>query len=488
MYSESSQDEKFPETAGIAKAATGINGLDEILMGGLPSGSLTLINGGPGTGKTILGSEFIYRGAINGEPGIILSFEEKAETLKNNALTLGWDFRKLENENKLSVIEARIDPQAVLSGRFDLSGLLAIIDSEAARINSKRILIDGPDVFLRLLDDLVKERNELYSFKNWLEDNQITTALTIKKYEGDYNRYEFLDYLCDCVIQLDQRVYNQIATRRLRVLKCRGSDFGRNEYPFAIYLNGVKIIPVTTTSLQHKGLGKSVSSGVEKLDELLGGGYRRNSCNLISGTSGTGKTTLVCSFVSSICQNGEKALYIDFEESQQAVVEGMLSPGINLKAHIDKGLLKFHPVMPEALGVEEHLVRVFRLIEEFNPGFLVVDAISACRRMGDKHAAFDYILRLINYCKQRGITTLLTNLADNEREGREITGIDLSSVIDTVILLRNVEFQGRLNRLLLILKSRARAHSNQCHLFKITDNGIKIGGVYSGAEKRDERR
>jgi circadian clock protein KaiC len=221
---------------------------------------------------------------------------------------------------------------------------------------------------------------------------------------------------------------------------------------------------------------------MEKLDEILGGGLRRCSCNLVSGTSGTGKTTVACTFARSVCEEGENLLYIDFEESEDAVISGMLSPGIDLRPAVESGHLRFLTVMPESLGVEEHLVRAFQAIEEFHPAFVVVDAISACQRMGSPRAAFDYLLRLIDYCKQRGITTLLTNLASNQTEDREITGIDLSSVIDTVILMRNVEHRGQMRRVLLVLKSRGRAHSSRCHTFEITNNGIRIEGIYTGEE------
>ncbi|MFW5857030.1 MAG: circadian clock protein KaiC [Planctomycetota bacterium] len=462
------------DTAGIPKTLTGVRGLDEVLRGGLPTGALTLLNGGPGTGKTLLGLEFLYRGALEGHPGVVLSFEERSDILRRNALTLGWDLAPLEEQGKLAILDGRIDPQAVLSGAFDLHAMLAILQRMAETIGATRLLLDGPDAFLRLLDSPAKERAELYRVNDWVRDNGMTGVMSVKREHYDGGRYEFLDYLADCVIEVDQRVEEQIATRRLRVVKYRGSDYGRNEYPFAIYRDGLHIIPVTATALRHRGLGESVPSGVEGLDGILGGGFRRNSCNLVSGASGTGKTTVACSFVHAVCARGEKALYIDFEESEDALLSGMLSPGIDLRPAVDQGLLRFHSIMPEALGVEEHLVGAYDLIDTFAPPFLVVDAISACRRMGSAHAAFDYLLRLIDFCKSRGITTLLTNLSSSQSQDIEVTGIDLSSVIDTVILLRNREQDGELRRLLLVLKSRGRAHSSRCHEFHITDRGIRL--------------
>lgn len=466
----------------IPKSLTGIYGLDEILNGGLPSGALTLLSGGPGTGKTLLGMEFLYNGALNGVPGILLSFEESFEIIKRNTRTLGWQLQELEDEGLLSFINAKMDPQAVMTGNFDLSAILAILAKKAKDIGAKRLLIDGPDVFLRLLNNAVKERMELYRLNEWSFRNKLTTIVTMKSksQNGQSHRYEFMDYLSDCVIYLDQRVEEQVATRRLRVIKYRGSNFGRNEYPFAIYRDGLYMIPVSTTELSHHALGESVSSGVEKLDEILGGGMRRNSCNLISGTSGTGKTTLACSFIRSLTENNEKVLYLNFEESREAVTSGMQSAGIDLQPAVDNKKLFIDSVLPESLGVEEHLIRAFSRLEETKCSFIVVDAISACRRMGSQKAAFDYLLRLIDYCKKRGITSFLTNLTSHASAANEITGIDLSSVIDTVILLRNVEEKGELHRVLLVLKSRGRFHSNKCHGFRITDNGIKIGDAFIG--------
>ncbi len=462
----------------IDKEETGIIGLDEVLNGGFPRSSLTLVCGGPGTGKTIIGLEFIIRGAEKNEPGILLTFEEREEDLRNYACKLNWDIEKYEQENLVSLICARIDPEAILSGDFDLKAIFAILEHKVKSLGANRVVIDAPDVFLRLLDNIARERAELHILHDKLRDAGLTTLMTVK---GDTDNifsshYEFLEYMADCVIQLDQRVYEQVSTRRLRVVKYRGSSCSRNEYPFSITDRGVWIIPVTRANLQHHAFGESISTGISDLDELLDGGYRRNSCTLISGSSGTGKTTFVCSFAVSAAAKGEKILYLDFEESWESLTSCMVSPGIDLKKAKKTGNLYFQSSMPESQGIEEHLIRAFRKIEEFKPKYLIVDAISACRRMGSSHAAFDYLLRLINHCKTIGITSLLTNLTDTKDARDEITGIDLSSVIDTVILLRNLESEGRFTREIGILKSRGRKHSESIHQFKITDAGIQIIG------------
>lgn len=467
---------------GIVKIPTGIQGLDEVLKGGVPRGAMTLLSGGPGTGKTMLGMEFLVRGGMSGHPGILLTFEEKEFALKNYAAGFGWDLGELESKGLLAIVSARIQPDAVLSGDFDLRGVIGILRQKAASMKVERVLIDAPDVFLRLLDNISKERAELYLLHEWLQEAKMTALMTVKsrKDQALSSHYDFLDYMADCVIHLDQRVLEQVTTRRLRVVKYRGSAYGRNEYPFGITKKGIWIIPVTQASLKHASLGECLSSGVDQLDSILDGGYRRNSCTLLTGNSGTGKTTFACAFALSMVSLGERVLYLDFEESWDALVSCMLSPGLDMRPARDSGKLKFISHMPESQGIEEHLIQAFQVIEAFRPHHLIIDAISACRRMGSEHAAFDYLLRIIDHCKQKRITTLLTNLISTMDPGREITGIDLSSVIDTVIVLRNLENKGHFIRDLGILKSRGRAHSNRIHEFRITDSGIEIIGMEGG--------
>jgi circadian clock protein KaiC len=448
---------------------------------------LTVLSGGPGTGKTMLGLEFLVRGAQAGDPGILLTFEERETDLREYATGFGWDLEALEAQETLALISARMQPDAVVSGEFDLRGVLNILRQKAEALGATRVVIDAPDVFLRLLDDIAKERSELYALHEWLRDTGMTAIMTVKG-EGDgplSSRYEFLDYMAECVIHLDQRVLDQVTTRRLRVIKYRGSAYGRNEYPFCITGDrGAWIIPVTQTGLHHRAFGEAISSGVAGLDQILDGGYLRNSCTLLTGGAGTGKTTFASHFVLSATSIGDRVLYLDFEESWDALVSCMLSPGLDLRPPQDAGLLRFLSVMPESQGVERHLIQAFRAIEDFQPKHLVLDAISACRRMGSRRAAFDYLIRLTNHCKELGITMLLTNLTKPETSRTEMTGIDLSSVIDAVIMLRNVKVAGEFRRELGIIKARGRDHSSRIHNFWITDRGIKISmeGTANGEE------
>jgi len=479
----------------LRKAATGIPGADEILYGGIPVGKATLISGGPGSGKSVMGMQFLYKGALAGAPGIFVAFEERTEALRQNALTLGWDLAPLEQAGKLFLMRARVDPEAVLSGDFNLKALLAIIEGKARVMGASRIVIDAIDVLLRLFDNPARERNELYALHEWLIDHELTTVMTMKtlKNGGVSSRYEFLDFMADCIIELDQRVIEQISTRRLRVVKYRGSDFGHNEYPFVIAKDGVTIIPITNIELQHRGFGPRVTSGHPRLDTIINGGYLTGSAILIVGAPGVGKTTLACTFVRGACERGEKVLYINFEESREAMVSGMLSPGIDLRPVLKDGTLKIQTAIPEAIGAEEHLLRAFNDIHRFQPKHVVVDAMSACKRMGSEQAAFEYLMRLVTGCKEQGITIIITNQLEGYGGMEQISGIGISSIIDMTIFLNYNQVGGEVNRTLQVMKMRGSKHSNQFREFEITDHGIEImdvyigkGGVLTGAARQEQ--
>ena len=461
----------------LAKALSYISGFDEILYGGLPEGRTTLIEGGPGTGKSIVGLEFLYRGARAGESGIFVTFEEQADAVRRNAGTLGWDLEELEKKDKLAIIEARLDPETVISGDFNLKALLAIIEGQSKAIGAKRIVFDALDILIRLFDNPSRERSEMYWLNEWLLDRKITAILTVKASGGDsiFDRYEFLEFMADCVIRLIQRPGEWVSTRELQVIKYRGSDFGRNAYPFVIQPGGISVIPISEFGLQHQAMGPHVSSGNEQMDSVLGGGYRRGSSILIAGSSGTGKTTVANTFVKAACDGGEKALYLGFEESEEAIVATMLSPGIDLRPALKKRLLKMMTAMPEAFGTEKHLVRTFDMIDAFKPDHVVVDAISSFERMGSDRAAFEFAMRLSNRCKDRGITLIMTNQSPGDTGDRTaISGIGISSIIDALLWLRFVEEGNELTRKLLVIKSRGSKHSSRYHDFRITDNGIEF--------------
>jgi len=460
----------------LPKVSTGIAGLDLVLRGGLPAGRVTLLGGGPGSGKSIMGLQCLLHGTSAGQPGILLMFEERATAVRQNAWSRGWDLAQLEKKNKLYLMDARLDPEAIISGEFSIKGLLAILDRRIKSMRAKLIVIDAVDALLHLYDNPMRERHELYALHEWLLDRGLTTIMTVKTVQQEQvpSRYAFLDFMTDCVIHVDQRVTAQIATRRLRVIKYRGSGNGRNEYPFIINENGINIIPITSHVLQHRPPGPKVPSGQAWLDEVLGGGYKCGTSILIAGTAGAGKTTMACVFTRAACLRGERVLYLNFEESAESMVSNMLSPGLALQPLIKTGTLVVRSYLPEARGVEEHLFHALKDLDEFQPQHVVVDAISACNRMGSDQAAFEYLMRILNDCKERGITCIYINQTSGLEIVEEISRIGISSIIDTIILLRHLPIGGAIARQLIVVKSRGSKHSEQSHEFRITDRGMDL--------------
>jgi circadian clock protein KaiC len=461
----------------IPKVPTKIAGLDEILEGGLPRGRTTLVSGGPGSGKTVLGLEFLYRGAMAGEPGVFVTFEERAEAIRLNARSMGWDLAALEKAGKMGIIEARLPGEEVISGDFDVQGMLAIVGGHVKRIGARRIVMDALDMLLRVYDDTKREHNELSRLHDWLIDRGLTSVLSVKTHRDENHgaQYEFLDFMADCVIRLDHRVMGQVATRRLRVIKYRGSGFGTNEYPYVFGEHGIVLFPLTMTELTHQPLGPKVSTGLKGLDLMLDRGFRRASCILISGNSGTGKTTLASTFARAACLRGERVLYLNFEESKEAMISGMLSPGIDLRPSIRAGKLLIQTAMPESTGSDDHLNRAMETIASFKPSHLILDAVSACIRMGSEQAAFDFMMRLISVVKEQGITTILTNQVNGVAgDDEQLSGFGFSSVVDAVVQLRFVETDEGVNRQIFIVKSRGSAHSNRRQSYVITDRGIEF--------------
>lgn len=465
----------------LPRVPTGNPGFDQVLLGGLPKGRTTLISGGPGCGKSVLSLEFLVRGGMSGQPGVLVAFEERPQAVRANALTLGWDLSALEDQRRLALVDAHIDQEMITAGSFDLRGLLAIIEGTAQEIGAERLVLDALDVLLHYFNDPAREREQLFLLNNWLLEHQFTSILTVKRTTkaDTAAHYEFLDYLADCVIHLDQRVSEQVTTRRMRVVKYRGSDYGRNEYPFITGPGGLRFIPVSGAELRHKALGPAVSSGSRKMDEILGGGYARGSSVLISGPSGTGKTTLLSVFACAAAERKEKVLFIGFEESSEALVSAMLSSGTDLRPALKSGMLRSLTVMPETTGVEEHLVRIIDVIREFSPEHVVLDAISAVGRSGAPSAAFDFLVRLVTTCRESGITLLIVNQSFGNASPGEIAGGHAASLVDTIVALSYIEAGGETNRLIDVVKSRGMRHSNQLREFRITDDGVDIADIYA---------
>lgn len=465
----------------IAKIATGIRGLDEMLHGGFPAGRMTLVSGGPGTGKTLLALEFLYRKSMAGEAVLFLSFEERAEAFRLNARSLGWDLAALEQAGRLGLMSPELSAGIVQAGSFDIQGLLAILTGRVKALGVRCIVLDALDAILRTFSDERQQRDQLDILRRWLDEMGLTAVLTVKISPQGDTIYPFLDYMADCVLYLDQRVNAQVRTRRMRIIKYRGSDFMSNEYPYEISA-GIRILPVSGISLEHRPLAERLTSGNPGLDNILGGGFRRSASILLAGASGTGKTTLANIFVRGVCQQGERVLYLNFEESAEAMVAEMRSVGIDLHPFLAQGLLEIRTAMPEAMGVESHLLRIFDILEAFNPRHVIVDAISACRRMGSPKAGFELLVRLIDACKKQGITCMFTNQSEAADSLHQISTIGISSLIDTAIVLKYREAAGELQRRLLVLKSRGSRHSSRFSRMIISDDGIELIGLPAESE------
>jgi circadian clock protein KaiC len=469
-----------PQNA-FAKTPSGIRGLDEITFGGLPKGRPTLIAGGPGSGKTLMSMEFLVRGATDyNEPGLFMAFEETADELSQNVASLGFDIKELISEKKLLVDYVRVERSEIEeTGEYDLEGLFVRLNYAIDSIGAKRVVLDTIESLFAGLGNEAILRAELRRLFRWLKDKGVTAIITAERGEATLTRYGLEEYVSDCVIVLDHRVQNQISTRRIRVVKYRGSIHGTNEYPFLIDEKGISILPITSLTLNYQISTKRFSSGISRLDAMLEGkGFYQGSTILISGTAGTGKTSISASFANATCQKNERCLYFAFEESPNQIMRNMKSIGIDLEPCVTKGLLKFHAVRSTFYGLETHLVQMQKLIDEFKPDSVVVDPITNLISAGDQNDVKSMLTRLIDYLKAKQITTIFTNLT--HMSGLESTESEVSSIMDTWILLRDIELGGERNRGIYILKSRGMAHSNQIREFLITSKGVDIVDVYTG--------
>jgi circadian clock protein KaiC len=467
-------------TRGLPKAPTGIQGLDEITDGGLPRGRPTLVCGGPGCGKTLLGMEFLVLGATRfDEPGVFMSFEESASDLSLNMRSLGFDLVQLERRGKLAIDQVRIERNEIEeTGDYDLGGLFVRLGYAIDSIGAKRVVLDTIESLFGGFSNASILRAELRRLFEWLKAKKVTAVITAERGVGQLTRQGLEEYVSDCVIQLDNRVEGQISTRRLRIVKYRGSTHGTNEYPFLIDDGGISVLPITSLGLQHAAPTDRISSGIAELDAMLGGkGYYRGSSVLVSGTAGAGKSSLAAHFVDAACRRGERGLYFAFEESPDQILRNMRSIGIRLGSHLTKRRLRFHALRPTMHGLEMHLTTMHKVVEDFDPRVVVVDPVSNIAAAGTLSDAGLLLTRLVDFFKQRRITCLMTNLTS--RGGREQTAVAISSLVDTWLLLRNIEQDGERHRSLVILKSRGLAHSNHVRRFLLTDRGVDL---------RDRRR
>ncbi len=470
--------------AAVAKCPSGIAGLDEVTGGGLPRGRASLVCGSAGCGKTQLAMEFIARGARDlNEPGVFMSFEETEEELKSNVRSLGFDLDDLIERKLLAIDYVAVERSEIEeTGEYDLEGLFVRLQYAIDSVGAKRVALDTIESLFSGLADTAILRAELRRLFRWLKTKGVTAVITGERGDGTLTRQGIEEYVSDCVITLDHRITDQLSTRRLRIVKYRGSTHGTNEYPFLITDSGISVLPITSLSLNHAVSDERVSSGVPRLDTMLGGhGYYRGTTILLTGTAGTGKSSLAATFVDAACRRGEKCLYLAFEESQDQIIRNMRSIGIDLQPHVKKGLLKFHASRPTFYGLEMHLLVTHLLVEEHYPAIVVVDPITNLVGAGSTGDVYAMAMRLVDYLKGRGITTLMTTLTGGGQH-LEQSEVNISSLIDTWLLVRDIEAGGERNRGLYILKSRGMAHSNQIREFRLTDRGIDLLDVYLGPE------
>jgi circadian clock protein KaiC len=471
-----------PPGGGIAKCPTGIVGLDQITNGGLPRGRPALVCGGAGCGKTLLALEFIVRGATQfDEPGVFVSFEEMSDELTDNVRSLGFDLDDLVKRKKLAMDFVRLERSEIEeSGDYDLEGLFVRLNHAIDSVKAKRVVLDTIESLFSGLSNTAILRAELRRLFRWLKDKGVTAVITAEKGEGTLTRHGIEEYVSDCVIDLDHRIHDQLSTRRLRVVKYRGSAHGTNEYPFIIDERGISVLPVTSVGLEHAATTARISSGVERLDTMLSGrGFFRGSSILASGTAGTGKTSLACSFARATCQNGERCLYFAFEESPAQIMRNVRSIGIDLEPFVAAGLLRFHASRPSLYGLETHLAVMHKQIEAFKPSVVIIDPVTNMMTAGLARDARSVLLRLIDYLKGLQVTVFMNSLT-HDGNAIEQSEVEISSLIDTWLFVRDIELGGERNRGMYILKSRGMAHSNQIREFVLGRQGIELVDVYLG--------
>ncbi|WP_255547636.1 circadian clock protein KaiC [Mucilaginibacter sp. dw_454] len=468
----------------LEKTATGIAGLDEITAGGLPKGRPTLICGGPGCGKTLFSLEFIVRGAQEfGEPGVFIAFEEKAEELAMNVASLGFDLGQLQKDKKLKIDYIHVDKSEIEeTGEYNLEGLFIRLGYAIDAIKAKRVVLDTLENLFAGLSNEGILRAELRRLFQFLKDKGVTAIITGERGENSLTRQGLEEYVSDCVILLDHRIIDQISTRRLRIVKYRGSVHGTNEYPFLIDEDGISVMPVTSLQLNKPVSTDPISSGISSLDKMLGkGGFFRGSSILVSGTAGTGKTSVAATFVDAAAKRKERCLYFAFEESPQQIIRNMRSIGVDMQHHVDKGYLQFHSSRPTLYGLEMHLVAIYKAIRKFKPQVVVLDPITNLITVGSVSEVKSMLVRLIDFLQHEQITVMFTALTMNNIVNEQ-TDEGVSSLVDAWLLIRDIEMNGERNRGLYIMKSRGMKHSNQVREFVFTGQGLDLFDVYLGPE------
>jgi len=470
-------------SSSLPKCPTGIQGLDEITDGGLPRGRPTLVCGGAGCGKTLLAAEFLVRGAVQfNEPGVLMAFEETEKELTANVASLGFDLDGLVRRKKIVVDYVHIERSEMQkSGEYDLEGLFVRLGHAIDAIGAKRVVLDTLEVLFASLPDEAILRGELRRLFRWLKEKGVTAVITAERGTGQLTRHGLEEYVSDCVIVLDHRVSDQIATRHLRVVKYRGAQHGTNEFPFLIGDDGISVLPITSLALNHKVSNERIATGIPRLDAMLGGkGFFRGSSILLTGTPGTGKTIVSANFAHAAARRGERVLFFSFEESPDQIIRNMHSIGLRLEPLVKRGLLQFHSARPSLYGLEMHLATMFKEIAVFKPQVVIIDPITSLMDAGTSSECKAMITRLIDFLKAAQITTLFTSLTQGGQALQQ-SEASMSSLMDSWLLLQDFEGNGERNRVFYVLKARGMKHSNQIREFLISDRGIEIVDAYIGA-------
>lgn len=463
------------------KVPTGIDGFDELTGGGIPRGRITVVLGGPGTGKTVFSLQTLVRGALDGEePGIFVAFEEDTRRIRENARSFGWDLPGLERRH-LFFLDAYVSPTHAVTGDFDLGGVLAQVAAKAEEIGARRIVFDGVDVLLALLDGPAAARRELHRLFEWMAARDLTAVLTAKA-EGMTQeagaQYDFLPFMADCVVLLQHSLRERVSVRGVRVLKYRGSGFAENEFPLTITPRGLEVATYGRAELDHPVFLERLSTGVPRLDTMLGGGYYRGSSILVTGAPGVAKTTLAGSLAQESCARGERVLFLSFDEPASQIIRNLSSVGLTLGDWVSAGVLDIWSLRSEARGVEEHLIEIKKRVTAFRPTVFIVDPLSALSRSGGVVAAVDGSLRLLDFVKSRGVTVLCTSLQESADPLAEQSALQVSTIADTWFHLSYHIRGGERNRALTIVKSRGMAHSNQVREMVLSSGGVTLADVY----------